>query len=155
MESIFRYNCKLEEGAYTRGGAYNRMHSFCIKVEPIIGGPITGRGAFKGKFTVIEYFYTKKENRSSSFARARLPKHPTIIPSHWFAMISAAFKEKIISVRLSVVKNVNLVLSTVLPVLKMNPLKVFVETNLCGWFQTLNVTGFPGAYLRTVSRKSR
>ena len=70
-------------------------------------------------------------------------------------MISAAFKEKIIYVRLSVVKNVNLVLSTVLPVLKMNPLKVFVETNLCGWFQTLNVNGFPGAYLRTVSRKSR
>ena len=38
-------------------------------------------------------------------------------------MISAAFKEKIIYVRLSVVKNVNLVLSTVLPILKMNPLK--------------------------------
>ena len=150
MESIFRY--KLEEGAYTREGAYNRMHSFCIKVGPITG---KGGGAFKGKFTVSECFYTKQENHSSSLARARLPKHPTIIPSHWFAMISAAFKEKIISVRLSVVKNVNLVLSTVLPVLKMNPLKVFVETNLCGWFQTLNVTGFPGAYLRTVSRKFR
>ena len=54
-------------------------------------------------------------------------------------MISAAFKEKVIYVRLSVVKNVNLVLSTVLPILKMNTLKVFVETNLCNWFQTLNV----------------
>ena len=110
-------NPKLEEGAYTRreliigcillykGRAYNW------------GG---GGGAFKGKSTVSECFYTKQENHSSFLARVRLPEHPTIIPSHWFAMISAAFKEKVIYVRLSVVKNVNLVLSNVLPILKMN-----------------------------------
>ena len=61
MESIFRYNCKLEEGAYTRGGAYNRMHSFCIKVEPIIGGPITGRGPLRGSLQLLSISILKKK----------------------------------------------------------------------------------------------